>query len=314
MTMTVDISRYSSDKKGAWDAFVKTSKNATFLHFRDFMEYHADRFTDHSLMMAVDGDLVAILPACEEQGVLKSHAGLTYGGILTGPKMTAERMLFIVETLLQYLRDNGFDSFQYKPAPHIYHAQPAEEDIYAMHRFDGVVTRVDVSSTINMLDPLPWSTLRKRGVKKARKAGLIAVENSKYAPVWDILEENLSSKHGARPTHTLAEIEYLAGKFPKAIRLFNAMKDDKVLGAIVVFDCGQVAHAQYITSNEEGRDLGALDYLTDSLLTEHFASRRWFDFGISTTDQGRNLNAGLARQKEMFGARTVLYQHYQLEA
>ena len=312
MNNTVDICRYSSENRNSWDSFVMNSKNATFLHYRDFMEYHADRFVDHSLLLSLNGELVAVLPACEDKGVLKSHAGLTYGGILTSQKMTAERMLFVFESLLGYLRQNGFQSFQYKPAPHIYHTQPAEEDIYAMFRFGGVLTRVDAAATVNMQDRLPWSTLRKRGVKKASKAGVLTVENRDYATVWNILEENLASRHEASPTHSLAEIEYLAGKFPENIRLFNAVKEDDVLGAIVVFDCGQVAHAQYITSSTQGREIGALDYLTDSLLNEHFARLRWFDFGISTTDQGRNLNAGLARQKEMFGARTTLYQHFEL--
>lgn len=312
MKNTVDICRYRSENKNAWDSFVKNSKNATFLHYRDFMEYHADRFDDHSLLLSVNGELVAVLPACEDQGILKSHSGLTYGGILTSQKMTAERMLFVFDSLLEYLRERDFQSFLYKPVPHIYHVQPAEEDLYAMFRFGGDLTRVDASATVNMQDRLPWSTLRKRGIKKASKAGVFTVENTDYAPVWDILEENLASKHEARPTHTLAEIKYLARKFPDNVRLFSAKKDDEILGAMVVFDCGQVAHAQYITSSIEGRNLGALDYLTDSLLNEYFAQHRWFDFGISTTDQGRDLNAGLARQKEMFGARTTLYQQYEL--
>ncbi|WP_294622097.1 GNAT family N-acetyltransferase [uncultured Roseovarius sp.] len=313
MNTTVDICRYSSENKNAWDSFVKNSKNATFLHYRDFMEYHADRFVDHSLLFSVNGELVGVLPACIDNDILKSHAGLTYGGILTNQKMTAERMLFVFESLVQYLRKNHFRSFLYKPVPHIYHAQPAEEDLYAMFRFGGVLTRVDASSTVNMHDRLPFSKGKKSGVKKASSARVVSEESRDFKTTWSILEENLASRHEARPTHSLAEMEYLAGKFPENIRLFNATREGEVLGAMVVFDCGQVAHAQYITSSTEGRDLGALDYLTNSLLNEYFARHRWFDFGISTTDQGRNLNAGLARQKEMFGARTTLYQHYELK-
>ena len=44
------IVRYSPEMKGVWDDFVETSKNGTFLLKRDYMEYHADRFPDHSYL------------------------------------------------------------------------------------------------------------------------------------------------------------------------------------------------------------------------------------------------------------------------
>ena len=46
----IEIRRYSDTDKPIWDDFVKRSKNATFLHLRDYMDYHADRFADFSLM------------------------------------------------------------------------------------------------------------------------------------------------------------------------------------------------------------------------------------------------------------------------
>ena len=49
------------------------------------------------------------------------------------------------------------------------------------------------------------------------------------------------------------------------------------------------------------------------LLDKVFADKAWFDFGISTTDGGRELNVGLSRQKEMFGARSIVFQHYALD-
>ena len=53
------IERYSSQRKVAWDDFVKRSKNATFLFFRDYMDYHADRFQDASLLIYRGDSLVA---------------------------------------------------------------------------------------------------------------------------------------------------------------------------------------------------------------------------------------------------------------
>ena len=45
------VSPYRSSDKGVWDAFVLKSNQDTFLFFRDFMDYHSDRFNDFSLMI-----------------------------------------------------------------------------------------------------------------------------------------------------------------------------------------------------------------------------------------------------------------------
>ena len=52
-----DIRRYTADKADEWNQFVAQSKNGTFLFFRNYVEYHADRFADYSLMFYLDGNL-----------------------------------------------------------------------------------------------------------------------------------------------------------------------------------------------------------------------------------------------------------------
>ena len=41
--------------------------------------------------------------------------------------------------------------------------------------------------------------------------------------------------------------------------------------------------------------------------------KTYFDFGISTEENGRVLNSGLIDQKEGFGARGVVHDHYELD-
>ena len=74
---------YESMHRSHWDAFVARSKNGVFLFFRDYMDYHSDRFRDHSLLVFEDETLIALLPANAEGDVLVSHGGLTYGGIIS---------------------------------------------------------------------------------------------------------------------------------------------------------------------------------------------------------------------------------------
>ena len=45
-----NIRRYTVEDKPLWDAFVAKSRNSTFLFLRNYMEYHRQRFTDHSLL------------------------------------------------------------------------------------------------------------------------------------------------------------------------------------------------------------------------------------------------------------------------
>jgi hypothetical protein len=71
-----------------------------------------------------------------------------------------------------------------------------------------------------------------------------------------------------------------------------------------------VAHAQYIAASDAGRETGALDGLFQHLISLHAATHRYFDFGISNTDQGRVLNEGLVRQKEEFGGGAVVHDVY----
>jgi len=57
----------TAGKADEWNAFVAKSKNGTFLFDRRYMDYHADRFSDHSLMCYHDGKLFAFLAKAPEQ-------------------------------------------------------------------------------------------------------------------------------------------------------------------------------------------------------------------------------------------------------
>lgn len=312
MDTGIQITRYSADMSGIWNTFVTKSKNGTFLFDRSFMEYHSDRFEDHSLVFFAGDNPVALLPANRRDDVLQSHGGLTYGGLVTGNKMTASLALDVFDGLASYLKANGFAEMFYKAIPHIYHQQPAEEDIYALFRNGAPLIASGVSSSIPIQSRLSFSGGKKDGLRKARKAGLEVRESLDWSSCWGLLTEVLEDRHAALPTHSEDEIRKLAGWFPNQIRLFGAFWKGEMVAALVIFDCGKVIHVQYMASSDAGRRHGGLDLIVSTLLDETFTDRDWLDFGISTTDQGNVLNEGLARQKEMFGARTVVYQQFML--
>src|ERR1700733_10084840 len=98
------IKRYSEELAPVWNAFVTEAKNGLFLFDRRYMDYHADRFTDHSLLFYNDTELLCILPATESSGTFSSHAGLTFGGLVMSKRATAATVLSVFEQLLTYLK------------------------------------------------------------------------------------------------------------------------------------------------------------------------------------------------------------------
>ena len=112
--------------------------------------------------------------------------------------------------------------------------------------------------------------------------------------------------------HSVEEMKQLKEAFPDKIHLFVAYSKDEAVAGTVIYETDQVAHAQYIAASGEGRRVQALDGLFAHLITEVYAGKRYFDFGISTEQGGRYLNEGLAFQKEGFGARAVMYDTYEM--
>ncbi len=313
MNNVIKIRRFQAQDTQAWNSFVDGSSNGTFLHNRQFMDYHSDRFDDHSMIVEADDRIVALLPANHAQGTLQSHGGLTYAGLLTGASMSAELMIDIVAALVDTLRAGGFEQLHYKAIPHIYHRHPAEQDIYALVQHGARMVRCDLSSAIAIGRSPKFSKSKRQGVSRARKAGLQVEESTDFGAFWSILSERLSEAHGAVPTHSLDEIRRLQGHFPQNIRLYVALSDGGLQGGVVIFDSGPVVHVQYMAATENGRRDAALDLIVSHLLETIYSDRLWFNFGISTTDGGKVLNTGLARQKEMFGARSVLFYQYELD-
>ena len=90
----LQVTKYESNNKLEWDDFVKCSKNGHFFFYRDYMEYHSDRFQDFSLIIYNNkGNIMALLPASIDGDTVISHGGLTFGGFVCDSKMTAAKML-----------------------------------------------------------------------------------------------------------------------------------------------------------------------------------------------------------------------------
>ncbi len=314
---------YSPQYKDVWNATVLRSRNATFLHLREYMDYHADRFCDASLLFFNDkGKCLACLPATShtDNAEICSHSGLTYGGLLLTPEATTSIVSEILSLAGKHYKSLGYKELVYKAIPHIYHSIPAEEDLYWIFRAGGQLIARSVSSTIPLHHPLPLSKLRRRKTNHAIAHGFstnLGQPSSceDWEDYWKILHVVLSERHATIPVHNCEEIRLLHQRFPDKIRLFTVKNSQSsIVAGCVMFETQTTAHVQYIAANASGRDGGALDLLFSELI-EHYQhqGKAYFDFGISTEQGGNSLNEGLIFQKEGFGGRAVCYDTYKVE-
>lgn len=306
----ITIKRYNDDDRVIWDEFCKNSKNPLFMFERNFMEYHKDRFVDHSLLFYEEEQLVAILPMNENENALFSHAGLTYGGFITNTKMKQGLMNECMLALVDYARDNAFKTILYKAIPHIYHEQPAEEDRYALFTVGAKIAKIEPATVVNLKNPLKMPKGRKAQVSRAKREGVIIkelYEESDFHTFMDLENGVLGKYHDARAVHSGSEMYYLFDNFRNNIHLYGAFLEDEMIAGSIIYEYGQMIHTTYLAANDLARKIGALDLTIVTMLERFKDSKLWFDFGISTEDGGKYLNEGLISQKEGFGGRTTAY-------
>lgn len=312
--MSFIVSRYSSSEKNLWNGFVLNCKNSHFMFHRDFMEYHADRFEDFSLIiMNENKKVMTLLPGNVSNNVFYSHQGLTFGGFLMDKNIHAAEVIEIFDEVKKFLKTNNIEKIIYKPIPMIYHQYPAQEDLYALFRNDAQLSRRDISSSIIIENAYNYSKSKQWSINKAKKEGVICQQVEQPSQLWRVIRSVLEENHQTCPVHSEAEIDYLKEKFPNNIKAYAAFYQNEIVSACVTFENTNVVHTQYLACSRLGREIRALDLLIDYVIGASSEYAAVFDFGISNEDNGRYLNNGLISQKESFGARAIVYDLYSVD-
>lgn len=301
------VERYHASRADDWARVLADGRNGLFMFERNFLEYHGDRFVDFSSIAYIDNKPVAILPAAVDasSGVVESHPGLTFGGVVFTHKLHGPLALDATDAMLDAMRAWGGTSLTMKMLPESFCAYPSGELVYALTRRGFAICRCDLSSVIPLQNALPPSAIRRRGAKKAVAAGLV-IGSASGSEFHQLLVEVLLARHQAQPVHSAAELELLMARFPRRIVAQVARDGDMIVAGALLFDFGRVWHTQYLASNARGRELGALDLVIFSVMRQAQAGGvELLSFGKSTEDEGRVLNTGLLMQKEGFGARSI---------
>jgi len=304
---------YTAQDFEAWNNFVAASKNGTFLFNRGFMEYHAHRFEDASLMVFEGGKIVALLPAHKVDNIVHSHLGLTYGGLVLAFKTRLEDVIVIFSDILKYYNSAGINNLYVKCIPSIYHKIPSQELEYALFLAKASLVRRDAYSVLEPCAKKLINRERKRSIQKGVLKGLTIKEDNGFRLFWEkILVPNMQKKHSVLPVHNIEEIELLHSRFPELIIQFNVFDNDEIVGGVTIFVMDDVIRPQYISGNSDKNRLGSLDFLYDFLINERFKGYKYFDFGPSNEDSGKKLNSTLAHWKESYGARTIVQDFYEV--
>lgn len=316
----VTVRRYRRDMSRQWDSFVARSINGTFLLTRPYMDYHSDRFSDHSLIaFNTEGAIISLLPASEEGETLISHPGLTYGGWIVGQSHCGPAvMLSLFDSLKRYMRDQSFRRLVYKPIPSVYHVYPCEDDIYALFRNGAMMTGCMVSSAFPVDRPLLMTGNNRRCSDRLLREGMRVsdlTDDCTLFEFWKLLDARLSEAHNTRPVHTFGELSLLHHRFPDNIRLLSIKNiHGEMIGGTIIYITPNVIHTQYIATNEEGRHRNCMTLIIRKLteMTINARTIRYIDFGVSCENWGKILNEGLAAQKRNLGGRSNLYTRFEM--
>lgn len=306
------VVKYSSDKKNQWDEFIKSSKNGLFMFYRDYMEYHSDRFIDNSLMFYENEKLISVFPASVSNKVLLSHGGLTFGGFVTDSSMKQHHMNDLFESLLNYSKQNDIQEIIYKQIPHIYHKIPAEEDLYSLFCINASINKIEAATVIDLQNRPKIPKGRKAQITRAKREGVIFEESYEFEKFINLENDVLGEYHNATAVHTGKELELLRNRFPEQIKLYVGKHGEDIVAGCLLFVYENLVHTQYLAANDWARENGALDLVIFTLIEKFKDNKKWFDFGKSTEGDGKILNKGLISQKEGFGGRTFVYQTWKI--
>jgi hypothetical protein len=302
-----------------WDDLVRRSCNGTFLHTRQFLSYHRDRFADRSLVLhdrrsRVTGVFPAAVSPADRETIV-SHPGLTYGGLVHDGSIRGASMIAALHEIAGHYRRLGYRRLRYKAVPAIYHSVPADDDLYALFRLGARRDRSDLSATIDLSCRGQVSHRRIRSRRTAEAEG-VSIRDSwdEIEQFWEILKDNLARRHGASPVHSVADIQLLHDRFPEEITLITASVGRVLAGGAVLFAAGPAVHMQYTATTDQGRAACTTDLVVErGIELAHRGGRRYFDFGISTLSEGWFLDESLYQFKTSFGAGGVTYDHYELD-
>src|SRR5690554_6936306 len=178
------------------------------------MEYHKDRFEDFSLMLFVNDQLEAVLPACKVKDKVISHKGLTYGGLLVRSSCKFNLFERLFSYLTEYLKQHDIHQLEIKRLPTIYGQSSSDEISYLCSLYNGSFFQ-NAGSVIYLRKEKIILKSIFRNSEDAQRKGVVVRETDAFDIFNDYLRiPRLEESYHKNPIRSLKEIEYLKKKLP----------------------------------------------------------------------------------------------------
>ncbi len=320
------IVRYDKSWENVWDHFVKnTSLNGSFLQMRCFLNYHKNRFVDHSLIFLKGQEVVAVMPACEGDGGerLISHAGATFGGIVIGKEWAKlSEFQWILEELETYVVVEGFKELEIRMPSWLYQSNDFHMEILDFilknHGFNDMFEVGFYMDLQNMDEDFEkyYAPLRRRKLKKAGKNGLqfkLLKNDDDKKEFYNVLEDNYR-KFETHPVHSYEEMRDLEQHcIPGNLFFYGVFLQDIMIAGSMVFDFNEkkTFHTQYLASKRDYLEYCPNEFLYTNLIKEsRKLGYRFISFGNATLEHGAVLNENLALFKESFNMESYINKTY----
>ncbi|WP_213521803.1 GNAT family N-acetyltransferase [Nonlabens sp.] len=310
--MRLQVQKYHPENAAEWNAFVKQSVNGSFLLERDFMDYHQERFEDHSLMLYLEGQLMCCIPAHVKAGVFYSHRGLSYAGLVISAAAVSiiDR---IVDALLEYVNGCAFAKAELQLPPVAY--QRINKEIAAVLQYKGFISNRKLHNQSVALDQeIQVSPKKSIRYRNGKYEGLRIEVSNDFKSFWEeVLLPQLAARYHSKPVHSLAEIELLASRFPENIVQYNVYREDALLAGITFFIKGEIVKSQYTASSPEGLKTDAVAYVYMEAMKE-FKEKGCsiMDYG-PVNEKGGSVNKGLQRFKKQLGCQEEIWERWEFD-
>lgn len=307
------VKRYCSDDFAIWNDFINQATDAPFLFDRKFMEYHADRFQDFSLLVFQEHVLQAVFPANYKGNTIYSHQGLTYGGFIFKDEMTPESIHEVITETFGYLQKQSFKYCEIKEMLPFYAPLHFTSTRNCLLGKKSEVIAQKMNLAVDFQSDFKISKSKLKHYRRLQSLNLTVKKETQFDAFWtNVLEPLLWDKYQTKPLHSLAEISLLQSRFPHHIEQYNLYQDGEILAGITLFKAGKVVKSQYGATTENGKKFRALDYLFLYLIAHFKTDCDYFDMGTVNDDSALGYNEGLLNQKKELGCSLFFQNIYQM--
>jgi hypothetical protein len=316
------VERLEAKKVKEWNEFVDISNEGTLFHRLDFLTYHGDRFreNEHHIVIYKGDAIYSVMPLAifndDGRRIAKSPYGGSYGGPVFRKPQNYQDSHEVISVILDYLISQQIDECILTfPISVCYRCYSETFRLVLMERSFRCKSR-DISSAVclDKMDPVSKEmTSRARAIdrkaRKTREGGVETVWKASIKDFWQVMDKTFL-KHGAKPTHTLNEFQWLHEHFPDRVYVDVAYLNGVPLAGVGYIVLNQRARTSfYLCQDPEKRHLQALNLLLhDGMKQAEREGFHWFDFGTSSVNmQGR---PNIFQFKETFGAIGVFRETY----